>query len=56
MEDPVGVAVGGRGEKLMKKSFYFGLEEGSRHEGEEGFEVVFDEVHDDEDSDRSEEG
>lgn len=50
MEDPVGVAVSGRGEELVKESLDFGLEEGSWHQGEEGFEVVFDEVHDDEDS------
>lgn len=45
VQHPVGVAVRGGGEELVQEGFYLGLEEGRGHYGEQGFQVVFDEVH-----------
>lgn len=37
----------------MEEGLDFGLEEGGAHDGEEGFKIVFYEVHHDEDSEDS---
>jgi hypothetical protein len=54
MNDPVVVTQCEGGEELEDKSFDLRGEKGGGHVGEEGFEVMFDEVHDDEDSVRAE--
>lgn len=48
VQDPVGMTMENGGQKLEHERFYFGLQERGRHEGQEGFQVVLDEVHHDE--------
>lgn len=50
MHDPVVVAEGDGGEELEHEGFDLRGEEGGRHGREKGFEVMLNEVHDDEDS------
>ena len=50
MQDVVGMEVGGCGCDLEKEGLDFGGEEGLGHILEEGLEIVFEEVHDEEDT------
>jgi hypothetical protein len=50
MEDPVRMAMCDGGKELVEQSFDFGLEKWGGHYREESLEVMFDEIHYDEDS------
>lgn len=50
MEDPISVTMSDSRKELLQKSLDFGLKEGGGKCREEGFQVVFDEVHHYEDS------
>lgn len=48
MKDPIRVTVSDGGEQLQHEGLDLGLEERRRHEGQQCFEVVLNEVHHDE--------